>query len=679
MSSVCECPGCGAELEYTIDMCGATVECAACNTQFVLPGADDVQMAPDETQCQACGNIIKRKAKICRFCKTRQTIYCQCSCPECGETFKINHEEQGKQVQCPICGLSVTPFMLEEVVHCMQCECDFTVEASQLGKTLPCPYCKTMIPTTRKRLNLQIVSNTPNPGNSQGIESELPILQAAPPLKKPSPWPIVILILISVIIVPIITLVAPAVSLSRSKAKAESCRLKLKNLGMSFFMYADSHRSRLPENLQELITSGYLGTTDAERAKLSITCPENKREYIYLGNSFVIGRDNPATPIAIEPPGTHPGNTINVLRLEGTVETVTLPADAKSLADVIVFLAKSKNLSQSTVEKLLKNASQYEKISNIQQLARESTTAPEQRTAAPISYSSSECYDKGLRCAENSDYINAVYWYRKAAEQGHAGAQCNLGWCYANGQGVNKSMYETVKWFRKAAEQGHADAQYNLGLCYAKGQGVNKSKYETVKWFRKAAEQGHADAQYNLGWCYANGQGVNKSMYEAVKWFRKAAEQGNAEAQCNLGECYYFGKGVSEDNNRAFYWFTKAAAQNIAWAQYFLGQCYKNGYGTTANIYTAFRYFKLSADRGITAAQCELGKCYAHGWGVDQNMKTARFYLEKAANNNDSEAQYYMGLYWAAQANNSNAAYWYRKAAQQGHKQARAELDKLNY
>ena len=607
MSSVCECPGCGAELEYTIDMCGATVECAACNTQFVLPGADDVQMAPDETQCQACGNIIKRKAKICRFCKTRQTIYCQCSCPECGETFKIDHEDQGKQVQCPICGLSVTPFMLEEVVHCMQCECDFTVEASQLGKTLPCPYCKTMIPTTRKRLNLQIVSNTPNSGNSQGIESELPILQAAPPLKKPSPWPIVILILISVIIVPIITLVAPAVSLSRSKAKAENCRLKLKNLGMGFLFYADPHRSRLPENLQELITGGYLGTTDAERAKLSITCPENKREYIYLGKSFVIGRDNPATPIAIEPPGTHPGNTINVLRLEGPVETVTLPADAKSLADVIVFLAKSKNLSQNTVEKLLKNASQYEKISNIQQLARESTAAPEQRTAAPISYSSSECYDKGLSYAQNSDYINAVYWYRKAAEQGHAGAQCNL------------------------------------------------------------------------GVCYANGQGVNKSMYEAVKWFRKAAEQGNAEAQCNLGECYYFGKGVSEDNNSAFYWFTKAAAQNIAWAQYFLGQCYKNGYGTTANIYTAFRYFKLSADQGITAAQCELGKCYAHGWGVDQNMKTARFYLEKAANNNDSEAQYYMGLYWAAQANNSKAAYWYRKAAQQGHKQARAELDKLNY
>ena len=655
MSSVCECPGCGAELEYTADMCGATVECSACNTQFVLPGADDVQMAPDETRCQACGNIIKRKAKICRFCKTRQTIYCQCNCPECGEIFKIDHEDQGKQVQCPICGLSVTPFMLEEVVHCMQCECDFTVEASQLGKTLPCPYCKTMIPTTRKRLNLQIVSNThtpspSDPGNSQGIEAELPILQAAPPLKKPSPWPRVILILISVIIVPIITLVAPAVSLSRSEAKAESCRNTLKNLGMGFFMYADPHRSRLPENLQELITGGYLGTTDAERAKLSITCPENKREYIYLGNSFVIGRDNPATPITIEPPGTHPGNTINVLRLDGTVETVTLPADAKSLADVIVFLAKSKNLSQSTVEKLLKNASQYEKISNIQQLVRESTAAPEQRTttpapstASPISYSSSECYNKGVSCEENSDYINAVYWYRKAAEQGHAGAQCNLGVCYANGQGVNKSMYEAVKWFRKAAEQGDALAQNNLGICYEKGQGVNKS------------------------------------MNEAVNWYRKAAEQGHAGAQCNLGECYYFGQGVSEDNNSAFYWFTKAAAQNLARAQYFLGECYRNGYGTNKNLAQAFLHYTLAANQGNIPALRELGKCYTHGWGVNQNMEKARFYLEKAANNNDSEAQYYMGLYWAAQENNSNAAYWYRKAASQGHKQARAELDKLNY
>lgn len=61
---------------------------------------------------------------------------------------------------------------------------------------------------------------------------------------------------------------------------------------------------------------------------------------------------------------------------------------------------------------------------------------------------------------------------------------------------------EAVKWYRRAAEQGYADAQYNLGVCYKNGTGTQKDEAEAVKWYRLAAEQGHADAQYNLGWCY---------------------------------------------------------------------------------------------------------------------------------------------------------------------------------
>ena len=33
---------------------------------------------------------------------------------------------------------------------------------------------------------------------------------------------------------------------------------------------------------------------------------------------------------------------------------------------------------------------------------------------------------------------------------------------------------EAVKWFLKAAEQGHAEAQAVLALCYSNGQGVPK-------------------------------------------------------------------------------------------------------------------------------------------------------------------------------------------------------------
>ena len=63
-------------------------------------------------------------------------------------------------------------------------------------------------------------------------------------------------------------------------------------------------------------------------------------------------------------------------------------------------------------------------------------------------------------------------WFRKAAEQGHARAQVNLGTSYGQGKGVAQDDAEAVKWYRKAAEQEEPLGQFNLGLCYAKGKGV---------------------------------------------------------------------------------------------------------------------------------------------------------------------------------------------------------------
>ena len=54
---------------------------------------------------------------------------------------------------------------------------------------------------------------------------------------------------------------------------------------------------------------------------------------------------------------------------------------------------------------------------------------------------------------------------------------------------------EAVKWYSKAAEQGDANAQYNLGLMYNSGEGIPRDDAEAVKWWRKAAEKGLAAAQ----------------------------------------------------------------------------------------------------------------------------------------------------------------------------------------
>ena len=124
----------------------------------------------------------------------------------------------------------------------------------------------------------------------------------------------------------------------------------------------------------------------------------------------------------------------------------------------------------------------------------------------------------GRSLQKEEQHIEAVKWYRKAAEQGYASAKSALGWMYANGRGVAKNEEEAVKWYRKAAEQGHANAQNNLGWMYDSGQGVAKNEEEAVKWYRKAAEQGYARAKNNLGWMYQNGHGVAKNEEEAVKW-----------------------------------------------------------------------------------------------------------------------------------------------------------------
>ena len=70
---------------------------------------------------------------------------------------------------------------------------------------------------------------------------------------------------------------------------------------------------------------------------------------------------------------------------------------------------------------------------------------------------------------------------------------------YANGQGVPQDYAQALTWYRKAADQGNAEAQNNLGVMCESGHGVPQDYAQAVVWYRKAADQGFAPAQYNLG------------------------------------------------------------------------------------------------------------------------------------------------------------------------------------
>ncbi len=133
--------------------------------------------------------------------------------------------------------------------------------------------------------------------------------------------------------------------------------------------------------------------------------------------------------------------------------------------------------------------------------------------------------------------------FLEKAKTGDPVAQTGLGVMYYTGEAVSKNFSGQILendpemaagWFFRAAEQGYADAQFNLGLLYANGEGVPQDMHQAAELFRKAAEQGHVDAQNNLGALYFTGEGVERDEKKAIEWFEKAAAQGNEEARANL-------------------------------------------------------------------------------------------------------------------------------------------------
>jgi TPR repeat protein len=161
---------------------------------------------------------------------------------------------------------------------------------------------------------------------------------------------------------------------------------------------------------------------------------------------------------------------------------------------------------------------------------------------------------------------NAMSWFRKAADQGDARAQYDVGDLYFRGKGVPQSYTNAVNWTQKAADQGYARAESGLAYMYSNGAGLPQSYTDAVKWYRKAADQGDAGAQHALGYMYLHGQGVPQDYTESARWIQRAADQGDAEAEAGLGYIYAKGEGVPQSRSEAIRWYRKAADQGNEYA-----------------------------------------------------------------------------------------------------------------
>jgi TPR repeat protein len=100
-------------------------------------------------------------------------------------------------------------------------------------------------------------------------------------------------------------------------------------------------------------------------------------------------------------------------------------------------------------------------------------------------------FSKILSFPMTSGLPNSPPWPRRGGAKRRGGSECLP---------LRRKDYSTeaFRLYRKAAEQGFANAQHNVGLMYAKGDGIQKNDAEAARWYRTAAEQGLAIAQLNL-------------------------------------------------------------------------------------------------------------------------------------------------------------------------------------
>ncbi len=155
-------------------------------------------------------------------------------------------------------------------------------------------------------------------------------------------------------------------------------------------------------------------------------------------------------------------------------------------------------------------------------------------------------YDFGEGVKENQDI--AIEWYEKAAIQGLVEAQKALT------DSDRIFPRKRVKWLKKLADQGDAGSQDSLGFCYAKGLGLPKNERKAIYWYKEAGKQGFKSAYSSLGLFYHG----KEDTQNAIIWFEKSLEE-SPEWGAVLAELYTK-DGKTQNLIRAHMFFNLAAA-----------------------------------------------------------------------------------------------------------------------
>ncbi|HZZ40147.1 MAG TPA: tetratricopeptide repeat protein [Acidobacteriaceae bacterium] len=178
---------------------------------------------------------------------------------------------------------------------------------------------------------------------------------------------------------------------------------------------------------------------------------------------------------------------------------------------------------------------------------------------------------------------------------------------YLVGRGVAKDPAQAVYWYRKAADQGDPNAQNQLGYFYCWGIGVERDEAQAAKWFMRAAASGSQSAKLNLAVMVLKGSGGPRDVRFALDLLHQLAEKNNPRAECYLGVLSMIGEGVPLDPQQAEKWFARAAKAKNPEGEYAMGRIWSFDPGHEHNFARAGDFLRRSARAGYVPAMHVLG------------------------------------------------------------------------
>uniref|UniRef100_A0A6B2L3D9 Uncharacterized protein n=1 Tax=Arcella intermedia TaxID=1963864 RepID=A0A6B2L3D9_9EUKA len=277
-----------------------------------------------------------------------------------------------------------------------------------------------------------------------------------------------------------------------------------------------------------------------------------------------------------------------------------------------------------------------------------------------------------LHCTTLDSARDALDWFKKAANKGHAFAQYATGTIYLHGSTSNitdpidsnhsimdNSIYyidtdnleqflgeaskvpseEDKKFnFRKWLKQERLKfkkQQENEEKESCKSQEIDINVQEGLEWLTLAAKNHSLEAQLSLAEYYLNLEPAN--LKSAEEWLLCAVELNCTSAMYKLGEIYYAIWETSRDNSDRetwFYWFKRAAEGGNGAACFWIGYAYDNDLLDVDNdlkLNNSLEWLKKAVQLDNKQAMHYLGMMFRDKQKGVYDLKESRRYLEKAA------------------------------------------------